>query len=207
MIKMSDATGSSELHFGLALKIGRKRADLVMHFKPVPLPVQCLLYLVWPIGVFRKLKERLGFERIRVAYSGAAPIAPDVLQFFQSIGINLIEGYGQTEGHRCHHLVPHRQVKFGYGRARRCRNGYRLPKTVKFWCGPPAFSKGITTSPESTKETIVDGWLHTGDVGEIDEDGLSENHGPQKRHYRHRRRKEHHAPVYRKQAQGKYLHQ
>jgi long-subunit acyl-CoA synthetase (AMP-forming) len=53
---------------------------------------------VGALDVFRKLNERLGFERIRVAYSGAAPIAPDVLAFFQAIGVNLIEGYGQTEG-------------------------------------------------------------------------------------------------------------
>ena len=57
-----------------------------------------LLYQLAHFAVFRKLKERLGFDRIRVAYSGAAPIAPEILHFFHSIGVNLVEGYGQTEG-------------------------------------------------------------------------------------------------------------
>ena len=57
-----------------------------------------LLYSLAYFVVFRKLKERLGFDRMRVAISGAAPIAPDVLRFFHSIGVNLIEAYGQTEG-------------------------------------------------------------------------------------------------------------
>ncbi|MCP4020333.1 MAG: long-chain fatty acid--CoA ligase, partial [Desulfobacteraceae bacterium] len=97
MIKMADADWFKRLIFKTALKIGETRADLVMNFKPLSLTQKILYSLAW-FTVFRKLKERLGFERIRVAYSGAAPISKEVLRFFQSIGMNLIEGYGQTEG-------------------------------------------------------------------------------------------------------------
>ena len=96
-IRMSDATWFKKLVFGVALKIGMKRATLMMNFKPVPFYMEFLYKLAY-FMVFRKLKERLGFERMRIAYSGAAPISPDVLHFFQSIGVNLVEGYGQTEG-------------------------------------------------------------------------------------------------------------
>ena len=97
MIKMSDATWFKRFIFNIALKIGKNRADLIMDFK-TPGLVQSILYKLAYFAVFRKLKERLGFEKIRVAISGAAPISKDVLHFFQSIGMNLIEGYGQTEG-------------------------------------------------------------------------------------------------------------
>ena len=82
MIKMTDATWFKRMVFKAALKIGQERARLVMNFKPVSRKVD-FLYALARLAVFRKLKERLGFERIRVAYSGAAPISGDVLTFFQ----------------------------------------------------------------------------------------------------------------------------
>jgi long-chain acyl-CoA synthetase len=96
-IRMSDATWFKRLVFYSALKIGNKRADLKMNFKAVPFYLEALYQLAY-LAVFRKLKERMGFDRLRVAISGAAPIAPEILHFYQSIGVNLIEGYGQTEG-------------------------------------------------------------------------------------------------------------
>jgi long-chain acyl-CoA synthetase len=80
---MSDATWFKRLLFGIALKIGQKRTTLKMLLKPIPFYVEILYGLAY-FMVFRKLKERLGFERIRVAVSGGAPISPDVLHFFQS---------------------------------------------------------------------------------------------------------------------------
>ncbi|RPJ18292.1 MAG: long-chain fatty acid--CoA ligase, partial [Desulfobacteraceae bacterium] len=112
LIKMSDATWFKKTVFFTSLKIGQKRAGLMMDFKPVPFYLDMLFKLAY-FAVFRKLKERMGFDRFRVAYSGAAPISPDVLRFFQSIGVNLIEGYGQTEGTGVTTMSRIGRVKFG----------------------------------------------------------------------------------------------
>ena len=85
MIRMAEATWFKKRVFGMALNIGRKRAGLKMAFKPVPISLE-LLYRLAHLAVFRKLKERMGFDRLRIAYSGAAPIAPEILHFF--LGLN-----------------------------------------------------------------------------------------------------------------------
>ena len=169
-IKMSDATWFKRLIFGLALKIGKKRASLQMNFKPVPFFLAFLYNLAY-LAVFRKLKERLGFERLRVAYSGAAPIAPDVLHFFQSIGVNLIEGYGQTEGTGVTCVSRIGRVKFGTVGPPLRGTDVKIAEDGEILVRAPSVFKGYYGNPESTAETIKDGWLHSGDVGELDEDG------------------------------------
>lgn len=68
--------------------------------------------------VFRKLKERLGFDRVRVGVSGAAPISHEILKFFQSIGIPIREGYGMTETTGITHMSSEIDFKVGtVGRA------------------------------------------------------------------------------------------
>ena len=80
---------------GMCLHHREKFPRVGLH--PVPSWLR-LAYALAHFSTFRKLKERLGFDRVRLAFSGAAPISPDVLCFFQAIGIPLREGYGMTEG-------------------------------------------------------------------------------------------------------------
>jgi long-chain acyl-CoA synthetase len=169
-IRMSDATWFKKLVFGTALKIGRARATLEMNFKPVPIYLEGLYWLAY-LAVFRKLKERLGFDRLRVAYSGAAPIAPDVLHFFQSIGVNLIEGYGQTETSGVTAASRIGRVKFGTVGPPITGVEVKIAEDGEILVKSPGVFKGYFKSPEATAETIEEGWLLTGDVGEIDEDG------------------------------------
>ncbi len=169
-IRMSDATWFKKMLFGLALKIGKSRTTLKMNFKGVPVYLETL-YQLANLAVFRKLKERLGFDRLRVAYSGAAPISPDVLHFFQSIGVNLIEGYGQTEdtGVTCVSRVG--RVKFGTVGPPLFETEVRIAQDGEILVKSPGVFKGYYKNPEATAETIKDGWLYSGDVGEIDEHG------------------------------------
>jgi long-chain acyl-CoA synthetase len=169
-IRMSDATWLKKLVFGIALKIGTARATLMMNFKPVPFYLQALYQLAY-LAVFRKLKERLGFDRLRVAYSGAAPIAPDVLHFFQSIGVNLIEGYGQTEGTGVTTVSRIGRVKFGTVGPPLPGTEVKIAEDGEILVKSPSVFKGYYKNPDSTAETVKDGWLYSGDVGEIDEDG------------------------------------
>jgi long-chain acyl-CoA synthetase len=167
---MADATRFKRLVFYTALKIGKKRAGLVMNFKPVPLYLE-IFYRVAHFAVFRKLKERMGFDRIRIAYSGAAPIAPDILYFFQSIGVNLVEGYGQTEGTGVTTTSRIGRVKFGTVGEPLDGVEIRIADDGEILVKSPGVFKGYFKDPKSTAETIVDGWLHSGDVGEIDQEG------------------------------------
>ncbi len=169
-IRMSDATWFKKMVFGLALKTGKKRASLMMDFKSVPPSVE-FLYNLAHFAVFRKLKERMGFDRMRIAYSGAAPISPDVLHFFQSIGVNLVEGYGQTEGTGVTCVSRVGKVKFGTVGPPITGTEIKIAEDGEILVKSPSVFKGYYGNPEATAETIRDGWLYSGDVGEIDEDG------------------------------------
>ena len=170
MIRMSDATWFKKMVFGAALKIGRRRVDMKMDFKPVPTQIE-LLYRLAHFVVFRKLKERIGFDRLRIAYSGAAPIAPEILHFFQSIGVNLMEGYGQTEGTGVTATSRIGRVKFGSVGKPLEGVELKIAEDGEILVKSPGVFKGYFKNPKDTEETIVDGWLHSGDIGEIDEDG------------------------------------
>ena len=169
-IRMKDATWFKRQCFGLALKIGKKRA--LARLSPGGVgPGLRLAFLIAHAAVFKKLKERLGFERIRVAISGAAPISPDVLRFYHAIGVPLRQVYGQTEdtGPTSVHqgdiieadnvgpAIPGVEVRIA-------EDGEILVK------GPNVFL-GYFKNPEATAETLEDGWLHSGDVGVLDERG------------------------------------
>lgn len=171
MIKMADATWFKRLVFNAALKIGEIRADHVMNFKSLGLFYRGLFFIAW-FTVFRKLKERLGFENIRVAISGAAPISKEVLRFFQSIGMNLIEGYGQTEGTGVTTLSPEAKTKFGTVGIALKGIDIKIAEDGEILVRSPAVFKGYYKSDKATSETIIDDWLYTGDVGEIDGDGF-----------------------------------
>jgi long-chain acyl-CoA synthetase len=171
VIKMSDATWFKRMVFYLALKIGQKRATLKMNFKKVPVYFEALYQLAY-FSVFRKLKERLGFDRMRMAYSGAAPISPDILHFFQSIGVNLVEGYGQTEGTGVTCVSRMGRVKFGTVGPPLTGTEVKIAEDGEILVKSPSVFKGYFKNPEATAETVKDGWLYSGDVGLIDEDGF-----------------------------------
>jgi long-chain acyl-CoA synthetase len=171
MIRMADATWFKRMVFKACMGIGMKYADLKLNFKPIP-PYLKAAYLAAYATVFRKLKERLGFDRVRIAYSGAAPISPDVLKFFNAIGLPLVEGYGQTEGTGVTSVSQKGRLKIG-------KVGQPLPgvevkiaEDGEILVRGPGIFKGYFKNPEATAETLKDGWLHSGDVGELDEDGF-----------------------------------
>jgi len=170
-IRVANATWLKKTSYGIAERIGKKYADLKFSGRSVPLGVR-LLHGLANLLVFYKLRERLGFERCRMAISGAAPISPDVLKYYHGIGVPLRQVYGQTEGggptcvHQGNVIVPTNVGPPLPGvEVRIAEDGEILVK------GGNVFM-GYFRNPEATAETLVDGWLHSGDVGAFDEQGF-----------------------------------
>ena len=122
--------------------------------------------------VISKIKEALGLDQLLVALSGAAPISVSTLEFFASIGLPIHEGYGMTETTAFASVQPHGQLRFG-------TIGKPLPGVqVKIADDGEIMLKGINMVkgyhrlPDKTDELYdEDGWMRTGDLGAIDEDG------------------------------------
>jgi long-subunit acyl-CoA synthetase (AMP-forming) len=123
--------------------------------------------------VFSKVRRRLGFDEARMLVVSAAPIAKETLDFFQSLALPIMEVYGMSECTGPTTLsLPHR---YRLGRA-----GYAIPGTELkvaedgeiLMRGPHVF-RGYYKNDEATRETLdEEGWIHSGDVGEIDADGF-----------------------------------
>ena len=135
-------------------------------------------------GVFKgKLKAAVGFGDLRFAVSGAAPINPDILKLFQFLEIPLFEGYGMTEntaGATLNYVgnnkigsvgkaFPDTEVKIGNDGEILLRGDHVM--------------KGYYNNDQATADTIIDGWLHTGDVGAIDSEGFLSITGRKKEIY------------------------
>ncbi len=122
--------------------------------------------------VISKIKEALGLDQLLVALSGAAPISVSTLEFFASIGIPISEGYGMTETTAFASVQPPGKLKFGtIGKpllgveAMIADDGEIMLRGINM-------VKGYHRLPERTAELYnEDGWMHTGDLGAIDQDG------------------------------------
>jgi long-chain acyl-CoA synthetase len=121
--------------------------------------------------VLSKIRNLFG-GKLRLAVSGAAPINPEILRFFDAAGVLVLEGWGMTETSTAATISQPDDFKVGtIGKpfpgceVRIADDGEILVK------GPNVF-QGYHKNAEATRETIVDGWLHTGDIGEIDSDGF-----------------------------------
>ena len=121
--------------------------------------------------VFRSLRRQLGMARVREALSGAAPIAPQVLEFLRSIGIPVREGYGMTENTAVATVTPADDIRIGTVGKPLPGSEVRIADDGEILTRSDGTFLGYFKNPEATAATVVDGWLHTGDVGFMDEDG------------------------------------
>jgi len=128
-----------------------------------------LRYAVANPLVLRALKERIGLRRCRYAGSGAAPIAPEVLEFFTGLGVPVFELYGMTENTAIATANFPGRLKLGTVGEPYPGVGVRLdPETNEIQTKHPGNFAGYWGKPEKTAETFTeDGWLMTGDVGEM----------------------------------------
>lgn len=170
VLRMQDSTSLEKLAFKWALKTGRKISDYRLKNQPIPFSLKILFRLAdW--AVLKNLKKFIGLDKARYILSGAAPISPDLLKFYHSLGLDMRETYGQTEctGPTSVHFEG--DTKFGTVGKALPGSEIRIAEDGEILIRGPHVFLGYFNDPEKTRETVVDGWLYTGDVGRFDGDG------------------------------------
>jgi long-chain acyl-CoA synthetase len=169
MVKHLDASFFKKLVYNLCLPIGYRWADFKFEKKNPPLGWKILYWIAYA-AMFRALRDRLGFSRIRSAMTGGAALGPDVFRFFHALGVNLKQIYGQTEV--AGYSTIHRDGDINFDSV-----GIPVPAAEISIFEPdpegvgeilsrgPGLFQGYLKNEEATRETIIDGWMHTGDAG------------------------------------------
>ncbi|KUJ96902.1 MAG: long-chain acyl-CoA synthetase [Desulfonauticus sp.] len=169
-VKIMETTPVKRFLYNLFYPLGLKYANKVLNQEKVSWWIK-FQYFLANVFLFRAVRDRLGFSRIRSASTGGAALGPDTFRFFHALGVNLKQIYGQTEiaGISCIHRdgeidfdtvgkpIPETEIKIS-------EQGEILSKS-------PAVFQGYFKNPQATEETIVQGWLKSGDAGYFKENG------------------------------------
>jgi long-chain acyl-CoA synthetase len=166
---MKEATWIGRTAYKWALGIGLKVAEAELDGRR-PSPLLKLAHRIADFLVLDNIKRAIGMHRIRFAGTGAAPIAPDLIKWYRALGVDMREVYGQTENCGVATGMPKR-IKLGtVGITAPHTESKISPEGEILLKGPHVFM-GYLNQPEKTAETLRDGWLHTGDVGMVDNEG------------------------------------
>ncbi len=171
-IALKDATPLQQWVYRRAIDVGYRMTECRTEGVKPPLALEVANRLAYWVA-FRNIRRMIGLDRCRIAFTGAAPISPDLIRWYLALGIDMHEVYGQTENCGVATLMPADRIKLGsvgkavpWGEVSLSSEGEILIK------GDFLFM-GYLNQPEKTAETIDSrGWLHTGDVGSIDNEGF-----------------------------------
>jgi long-chain acyl-CoA synthetase len=131
-------------------------------------PVDRAMFALGDLMVYRPLRAKLGLVRCREALSGAAPIAPEVLEYFWALGVKIREGYGQTENTAQATVNPPDDVRLGTVGTAVADVEVRIADDGEILTRGPHTFLGYLDDEAATAATVdADGWLHTGDIGEM----------------------------------------
>ncbi|CAM3550622.1 long-chain fatty acid--CoA ligase [Aeromicrobium ponti] len=169
-VKIQDSGWLKRKVYNWCKPIGEKVAKAHFENKPISSGTK-LLYKIADYLMFSAIRDHIGLLKIKRAYTGGAPLGPDVFEFFHSIGVNVKSIYGQTEVSGI--SIVHRD-----GDIKLDSVGIPIPGTEvkiseegEILIKSSSVCKGYYKNEKSTKDTIQDGWLHTGDAGRLDEEG------------------------------------
>jgi len=169
-VKIQDAGWLKRKIYHLCKPIGEKVAKAHFQNQPVSIGTR-MMYKFADYFMFSAIRDHLGLLKMKRAYTGGAPLGPDVFEFFHSIGVNVKSIYGQTEVSGI--AIVHRD-----GDIKLDSVGIPLPGTeVEISDEGEILIKSTSTclgyykNEKSTSDTIVNGWLRTGDAGSLDEKG------------------------------------
>jgi long-chain acyl-CoA synthetase len=169
--KFDEATGIKRRLVDWALPIGREVSRLEAEGKPVPGSLARRHRLADRL-VFSKVRAQMG-GRIRLPGSGGAPLAREIAEFFDAIGLRIMEGYGLTECTTA--CSTNRAERYRFGTVGPPLPGFeiRIAEDGEILVRSETVFQGYFKDPDATAAVLdSDGWLRTGDIGELDEDGF-----------------------------------
>jgi long-chain acyl-CoA synthetase len=165
-----DATGAKRRIVTWALGVGRRASALRQQGQPLPAGL-ALQHAVADRLVFSHVRERLG-GRLRTPISGGAPLAKEIAEFFDALGIRILEGYGLTECTSA--ATTNTPQRYRFGTVGPALPGFelRVDEDGELLMRSETIFAGYHRDPEATAAVLEDGWLRSGDVAEIDDDGF-----------------------------------
>jgi long-chain acyl-CoA synthetase len=170
MIRMQDAIFFKRWIFRAMLPIGLRVAEMELRGRQVPPHWKVLFGLAYLL-LFRPLKNHLGLLEARIFVSGAAPLSADLMKFYHAIGIPVREAYGMTESTGISFMPRDGEIEIGTVGKPIPGLEFKLADDGEILLkGDPVF-EGYYNNLAATQGAIIDSWLHTGDVGEVDSDG------------------------------------
>ncbi|HEU0203432.1 MAG TPA: long-chain fatty acid--CoA ligase [Burkholderiaceae bacterium] len=171
IIGLKEATRLQQLTYRWAIGVGERVADLFIAGKEIPGSLR-LQYRLARLLALNNVRRLIGIHRARLLVTGAAPISPDLVRWYLALGVPMCEAWGQTESSGAATLNPPWRIKPGRIGPAAPYCEVKVDERGELLIRGGLVFKGYLNQPEKTAETIdADGWLHTGDVGEVDGDG------------------------------------
>jgi long-chain acyl-CoA synthetase len=167
---MEKEGGLKKTIFDWSIRVGEKMREAERAGR-APGPLLRLQYGFADRQVLSKIRGLFGGQ-VRLAVSGAAPINPEILHFFDAAGVLVLEGWGMTETSTAATISSPDDFKVGTIGKPFPGCEVTIAEDGEILVRGPNVFQGYYKNEDATRETIVDGWLHTGDLGEIDEDGF-----------------------------------
>ena len=173
MIALKESSRLQQAAYAWSIGVGSRIADKVMAGQPISrwLKLQFMIASWIALDNARKL---IGIHRARFCVTGAAPISPELVKWYMALGVPMLEVWGMTETGGASTGVPASRIKPGSIGPAASYNEVKLdPTTGEILVRGTNVFMGYLNQPEKTAEAIdAEGWLHTGDVGLMDEDGF-----------------------------------
>ncbi|MDP6013976.1 MAG: long-chain fatty acid--CoA ligase [Alphaproteobacteria bacterium] len=169
-IAVGDATWLQKLAYGKAIEVGLAAVERELEGQKVPLGLRIKRKLAYWL-VLKNIRRMIGVDRCKWLATGAAPIAPDLIKWYLALGLPMLEAYGQTESAGIATLATPDAIKLGTVGRTVPHAEIRISDEGEILIGGDIVFMGYYRNPEKTAETIRDGWLHTGDVGSLDNQG------------------------------------
>jgi len=169
-VKIADAGFMRRHMFRYAEAVGRKIIDFNFRQKTAPWYLQAL-HKMAGFAIYRPLLDRVGCSHMRCALTGGHPISPDVIRFFQAVGLNLKQCYGLTEAGGIFQAQPDQEVKIETVGKPLPGIDVKISAEQEVLVKSDAIFSGYFRDYQATEAAFEDGWLKTGDAGYIDADG------------------------------------